>query len=120
SSNAGVAGQGLTVTLLQVDLDLLPALLGGINLLTLDIATADAFLGDVVPDPTPTATATPTTPPPAPTATPTATPPAGSTATPTSTPQPGSTATPTATPQPGSTATPTATTTRPPEGSTPI
>ena len=120
----GVVGEGLTVTMLAVDLNLLPSLAGGLNLVSLDLAAADAFLGDVQPDPTatPTATATATstptpTSPPGATSTPTATPPPGSTATPTptSTPVPA-TATATPTPPPGSTPTPTAT---PPPGGTP-
>jgi hypothetical protein len=96
NSQAAMSGQGLTVTMLAINLDLLPSLLGGLNLLSLDLAAADAFLGDVSPDPTPAATNTST-----PTATATPTPPPGSTATPTptatSTPAPGSTATPTPT-----------------------
>jgi hypothetical protein len=111
ATQGGLSGQGLTVTMLSVDLDLLPSLLGGANLLSLDIAVADAFLGDVSPDPT----ATPTN---APTSTPTATA-SGPTATatvpgPTATPANTATPTSTGTPPPGSTATPTATATSSP------
>jgi hypothetical protein len=126
ASQGGLSGQGLTVTLLSIDLDLLPSLLGGANLLSLDIAVADAFLGDVAPDPTatPTNTSTPTATASGPTATPTssaptATPANTPTPTSTNTPPPGSTATPTSTAIPTGTATPSATATRTPTPVTP-
>ncbi len=89
TSDSGVSGSGLTVTMLAISLQ---TVLG--PLVQIDIAVADSFVGGVVADVTPPpSTATPT--PPAATATPTGTPPAP-TATPSSTPGgPAATATPT-------------------------
>jgi hypothetical protein len=120
STDGSFTGSGLTVTMLQLDLQIL-----ALDALEISIAEADSFVGDVeeIPTPTatptetPTATATPTeTPTPTETAEPTATP-TGTlepTATPTETPTPTATATETPTATATATETPTATSTNTP------